>query len=160
MIKALLLTLVLVVLLIAACSKQGGNAIVIKITDNGISADASEVIIKNFSPGARAEMIYRIHNATTKVAMPEVYYNTDADIADYSKADGAIKALASVADWLEIPALSDIPPGQIKDIVVALAMPNDARLTDKKIGFQVGVAGNTDDKVQTAVGIWWLVSMR
>lgn len=135
------------------------NAVFIKLRGNGIEADASEVVISNFRPGARAEMTYRIHNATGAAITPEIYW-ADADIADYSKADGATRAPAYVADWLEIPKLTDIPPGQIVDYTVALVMPKDAKKPADKFGFQVGVAGKTDDKVQPAVGIWWIITMR
>lgn len=138
---------------------SSGNAVFIKLRGDGIEADASEVVIGNFRPGARAEMTYRIHNATGAAIAPEIYW-VDADIADYSKADGAVKASAYVADWLEIPKLTDIPPGEIVDFTVALVMPKDAKKPADKFGFQVGVAGRTEDKVQPAIGIWWIVNMR
>ena len=162
--------LVLAVTLIAgvlACSKlpeliQGssGNAVFIKITEGGISSDASEVVIRNYYPGARAEMTYRIHNATSVTVTPEIYYNTSADIADYSKADGATKAPDTAINWLEVPQLTDIPPGQIMDFIVTLVIPKDASKPANKFGFQVGVANKTEAKLQPAVGVWWIVNMR
>lgn len=138
---------------------SGGDAIFIKLRGNGIESDASEVVIRNFRPGARAEMTYRIHNATGAAIMPEIYW-VDADIADYSKADGAVRAPAYVASWLEIPQLTDIPPGQIVDFTVALAMPKNTKTPADKFGFQVGVAGKTTAKLQPAIGVWWVVNMR
>jgi len=139
---------------------SSGDAIFVKIAKTGISSGASEVIISNYRPGGRAEITYRVHNATAVAVMPEIFYNTDADIADYSKADGAVKAPAVAASWLEIPKLSDIPPGQITDFVVALVMPKNVKKPADKFGFQVGVAGNTGGKLQTAVGTWWIITMR
>lgn len=138
---------------------SSGDAVFVKIRGDGIEVDASEVVIGNFRPGARAEMTYRIHNATAVAITPEIYW-VDADITDYSKADGAVRAPEYVIDWLEIPKLVDVSPGQIADFTVAFVMPKDAKKPADKFGFQVGVAGKTNDKVQTAVGIWWIVNMR
>jgi len=156
-----------VLLFVAGCSsppdiKQGssGDAVFIGITKNGISADASEVVINNFRPGARAEMIYRIHNGTTAAILPEIYFVDYADITDYSKADGAVKAPANVSEWLIIPKLKDVPPGEIKDFMVAIEIPKDTKDIPDKFGFQVQVAGNNGGIVQTAIGTWWLVNMR
>ena len=143
-----------------AVSQSNKDAVFIKITKNGISSDASEVVIRNYRSGARAEMTYRIHNATEVAIMPEIYYNTNADVADYSKANGAIRVSDAVATWLEIPKLSEVPPGRIVDFTLALVMPKDAKKPADKIGFQVGVASKTEAKLQPAIGIWWIVSFR
>ena len=141
--------------------KQGssGDAVFISVTKNGISADASEVVINNFRPGARAEMTYRIHNGTAASIRPEIYL-FDADVTKYSKADGAVKAPENVTDWLVIPALDDVTPGEIKEYTVAIEIPKDVKNLPEKFGFQVQVAGNTGGTVQTAIGTWWLVNMR
>ena len=142
--------------------KQGssGDAVFISVTKNGISADASEVVINNFRPGARAEMTYRIHNGTAAAIRPEIYFVDYADVTDYSKADGAVKSPLYVSDWLVIPKLDDVTPGEIKDYTVAIEIPKDAKDIPDKFGFQIQVAGNTGGKVQTAIGTWWLVNMR
>lgn len=167
MIKRILLILfVALVLSAVGCAgteiKQGssGDAIFIGITKNGISSDASEVVIKNFHPGAKAEVVYRIHNGTTAAIRPEIYFVDYADVADYSQANGAVKAPVEVSKWLKIPKLDDVVPGEIKDYTVVIEMPKDEKNIPNKFGFQIQVAGNNGGVIQTAVGTWWLVSMR
>lgn len=139
---------------------SSGDAVFVKISQTGISVDASEIVIRNFYPGARAEVTYRIHNATGAAIKPEIYWSKDANVADYSKADGAVRAPDYVADWLQVPKLEDIPPGQIVDYTVAIEMPKEAKKITDSLGFRVDVAGNTGGKLQMAVGTWWLVTMR
>ena len=164
----LILVVFVTLLFVAGCGnttplniQQGssGDAVFVSIKQNGISADASEVVINNFRPGARAEMIYRIHNGTAAAICPEIYL-VDADVTNYSKAEGAVKAPVKASEWLMIPKLDDIPPGQIKEYTVAIEIPKNIKDVPDKFGFQVQVAGNTGGKVQTAVGTWWLVTMR
>lgn len=168
--KVILLLIVLLLLIATSCSnsisqkniKQGssGDAIFIGITKNGIMADASEVVINNFHPGAKAEVVYRIHNGTTAPIVPEIYFVDYADITDYSQANGAIKAPVEVSKWLKIPKIDEIVAGEIKDITVVIEMPKDAKDIPDKIGFQVQTAGNNGGIVQTAVGTWWIINMR
>lgn len=141
-------------------TKTNGDIVDITIMENGISSDSSEVVVKNFYAGARAEMVYRIHNATSKTILPEIFFNRDADVADYSKADGAVRAPSYVESWIELPALSNILPGGVVDFIVALQMPEDEERPAEKIAFQIGVAGKTEGRLQSAVGLWWLVSMK
>ena len=164
----LIIVLMAVLLFITGCSsqpadiKQGssGDAIFIHITKNGISADASEIVISNFRPGARAEIVYRIHNGTTAAILPEIYLVDYADIADYSQANGAVKAPVKVSEWLIIPKLDDVPPGEITDFTVVIEIPKGVKDIPDKFGFQVQVAGNNGGIVQTAIGTWWLINMR
>jgi len=153
--KRIVTILLLGLIVFAGCSNS--DAVFIKISESGISADASEVVVTNFHTGSRAEMIYRIHNATGKAIQPEIYW-VDADVANYSKADGARKA--DVRSWLTLPRNMDIPAGSIREFTVALEMPKDAKKPANKIGFQIGVCNKNNDKVQTAIGTWWLISMR
>lgn len=166
--KLILAVLVGVLLLASACVPKpviteglpkSGSAVGITIRENGISTDSSEVVVKNFYAGARAEMVYRIHNATAKGVIPEIYLNYDADIADYSKADGAVKASSVVLDWVELPVMSEVGAGCIKDFVVAIQMPKGVGKPSEKMGYQVGVSWQVaGSRVQPAVGIWWLIS--
>ena len=78
----------------------------------------------------------------------------------YSKSNGAVKAPENVTDWLVIPKLGDVTPGEIKEYTVAIEIPKDVKNLPEKFGFQVQVAGNTGGTVQTAIGTWWLVNMR
>ena len=164
--KVLVILLLSVVFVSSSCTRvelpQGSSndAVFIKMTRNGISTDSSEVVVKNFHEGTRAEIVYRIHNATGKAIMPEIFLVTDADVANYSKADGAVKSPAYIEDWIRLPTLTDVVPGQIKDFIIALEMPKGAKKPANKIGFQIGIAGKTEDKVQTAIGIWWLINFR
>lgn len=139
---------------------SSGDAVFIRITQNGIGADASEVVINNYYPGATAEMVYRIHNATVAAIQPEIYFADYADIADYSKADGAIKAPPEMPEWLKIPKLKEIKPGEIEDYTITVEIPKNVKNLPDKFGFQVQVAGNTGGMIQTAVGTWWIVKMR
>lgn len=145
---------------VAVSQRSDVKAVGVRVRNNGIEADSSEVVIKNFYAGARAEMIYRIHNATSKAIRPDIYINNDADVADYSKADGAVRATPDILSWVVLPVTEDIAPGESKDFVVTMLMPEKAEKVAEKVGFQVGVAGGTGGKLQVAVGTWWLVSMR
>ena len=166
----LLFLLIVLVLFVSGCSntasphdvKQGssGDAVFISVTRNGISSDASEVVINNFRPGVKAEMMYRIHNGTAAAIRPEIYFVDYADVTDYSKANGAVKAPSKASEWLIVPKLDDIPPGEIKEYAVAIMIPKGIKDIPDKFGFQVQVAGNTGGTIQTAVGTWWLVNMR
>ena len=163
----LLLISILSLLIIVSCAlpssemqyKPIHNVVSVVIGDNGISVDASEVVVSNFHSGSRAEMTYRIYNTTSKIAQPSIYW-VDADIASYSKANGAVKAASEVREWLELPSMEEIQPVSAKDYIVILKMPEEAKKTDNKIGFQLGVCNNNDDKVQTGVGTWWIINMR
>lgn len=139
---------------------SSGDAVFIKVSTNGISTDSSEVVVRNFRPGARAEMTYRIHNATAVGIVPEIYLNSNAQIADYSKADGAVMAPPALLSWLVMPDVREIPPGAIVDYPVSLVLPKNVNGLPDKFGFQVVIAGNAGGKVQTAVGTWWLINMR
>lgn len=168
--RVILATLVTAILLLIGCvpkpvvqttvTPKTENVVGITIRDNGISTDSSGVVVKNFYAGARAEMVYRIHNATAKAVRPEIYIATDADVTNYSKAEGAIRATPQVLSWIELPITKDVAPGAIEDFVVAIAMPKGEKRPAEKVGFQIGVAGATGEKLQMAVGTWWLVSMR
>ena len=166
--RVLVILLLSVVLVFSSCTKpevelplgSGNDAVFIKMTGNGISTDSSEVVVKNFYGGARAEIVYRIHNATGKAIMPEIFFVTGADVANYSKAGSAVKAPTYVVDWIKLPLLTDVVPGQIKDFTVALEMPKGAKKPANRIGFQIGVAGKTGEQLQPAVGIWWLINFR
>ena len=139
---------------------SSGDAVFFILRENGLSTDSKEVVITNFYAGARAEMIYRIHNATGRAITPEIFIEKYADVADYSEADGAIKPPRYVLDWVELPRINDIPPGQIKEFVVAIQMPKNAEKPADKLGFLIGVAGKTEGEIQPAVGVWWLINMR
>ena len=173
MLRLLLIALIAVTLFVAGCTKseseelmqnikQGssGDALFVSITKNGIAADASEVVINNFRPGARAEVTYRIHNGTTAAIRPEIYFVDYADIADYSQANGAVKAPIKVVEWLTIPELEEVVPGEIRDYTLVIEIPKGVKDLPDKWGFQMQVAGNTGGFVQTAIGTWWLVNMR
>ena len=144
-------------------SSGDSDVVLIRVKDGGIESHSSEVVVRNFYAGARAEMIYRIHNATARAIIPEIYINSSANVADYSKADGAVRATPEVLSWIKLPVMEDIAPGETKDFVVAIAMPKGVKKPAEKIGFQIGVAGGTNTlpaTVGVAVGTWWLISMR
>lgn len=132
----------------------------ITIGEGGIETDSSEVVIRNFYPGARAEMTYSIRNGTKKAIMPEIFVVKEANVLNYSKAEGFENPSVSMFNWVKLPVVADVNPGETKNFIVALQIPKGEKVTANKIGFQIGVAGKTDAKVQPAVGIWWLVSMR
>ncbi len=135
--------------------------VVITIMNNGISTDSSEVVVRNFHAGARAEMVYRVVNASSKEIVPEIYLNTSANVLDYSKAGGAIKSPEYVNSWIEIPYIVlPIMPAEARDYIVALQMPEEALKPAEKMGFQIGVAGKVEGGLQPAVGVWWIINFR
>lgn len=163
--------LMMLCLLLVGCASEsavpvatvpGADDIVgVTIYDNGISVDKENVLVGNFCAGNRAEMVYRIHNATSKVVRPKIYTVEGADVAGYSKSDGAVPAVQQVLNWIELPELRDIAPGATEDFIVAVAMPEEEKKpTAKKVGFQIGVSGDAEKNVQTAIGVWWLITMR
>ena len=170
MVRLVIVVFATVLMIVSGCSntislddmRQGssGDAVFIGITKNGIMADASEVIINNFYPGAKAEITYRIHNGTTAAIRPEIYLVDYADITDYSQSDGAVKAPAEVAGWLDIPNLGEVKQGEIEDFTVIIKMPKGIKDIPNKFGLQVQVSGNNGGIIQTAIGTWWIVNMR
>ncbi len=148
----------------------GGSVVNVEILDDGVSVD-SVVAIGNFHAGARAEAIYRIHNASSKEVTPQIYPNWNWDVANYTAngmsdefqktwAGKTVKAPDYVKGWIEIPELTSIMPGDTTDFIVALVMPKDAEKPADKIGFVIEVAAKTKGMMQTAVGSWWLVGLR
>lgn len=154
------LLLILFVFLFSVSGCAGSDAILITVTENGIESDTSEVVINNFYPGAKAEITYRIHNKTNGTLTPEIYFVDYAEISDYSKSYGAVKAPAEITEWLKFPKMNELKAGAIKDYTVTIEMPKGTYNIPDKIGFQVQVSGNNGGVVQTAVGQWWLVNMR
>ncbi len=137
----------------------GGNVVNVVISDGGVSIDAI-VNVGNFHKGARAETIYRVYNASAKEVTPQIYPNWNWDVANYSGGAGYVKAPDYVKGWIEIPELTSIMPGDTTDFIVALVMPKDAEKPADKIGFVIEVAAKTKGTMQTAVGSWWLISLR
>ncbi len=147
---------------VVVATKTNANAVGVVIRNNGISVDTADVMVRNFYPGARAEQIFSIHNATDKAVMPEMYYVPDGDSSNYShpNANGAIKAPDFVRDWIKFPELTEITPGEISEFTMALEMPKDAKKSFEKAGFLIGIDAKTKNMLQPAVQVWWVITMR
>lgn len=132
----------------------------ITITGDGIVSKNSEVVIENFHKGARAEVTYRINNMSSATIMPVIYPIMDANVLDYSKANGHVNAPAFVRDWIQIQTPTLIEPNKFGDFLVAFQMPKDAEKTPGKFAFQIGVSTEVKGQPVGAVGIWWMINMR
>jgi hypothetical protein len=176
MIKRLIFGLALVaMLLVAGCVQsapinevpsqpsgetQGNEVVNIIFNEEGIDCDRGEIIVKNLYAGARAEQVFRIHNGISETIIPDIFPIMNCDIENYSRADGAVKAPEYVSSWVELPPFSEIAPGEYRDFVVALQMPEDAEKPAEKFGFVLSFAVKVSGGTRPAIGVWWLVSMR
>jgi hypothetical protein len=116
-----------------------------------------KVEISNFYPGARAEWPVTIYNAKDTFVTYEVKYR----VPDYTS-DGYIKAPDIVQDWVLVadptPMLS---PGEIKDVLIVIEMPEDAVSPAPKWEFWISVRDITQTGfVQTELCSRWFVMMR
>lgn len=139
---------------------ENNNVVVVKVGDGGISADSSRVNISNFYPGARAEVIYVIKNMSSNQITPNINLNLDVNTADYDVAKGYATAPIDTLAWFDIPELGIIQPGNSAYYVVAIELPKEAIDIPEKFAFITECAGNNGGRVQTAVGLWWLIDMR
>jgi len=144
---------------VVLCPRPVDRSVGITIRANGMEVDTSDVQVSNFKAGDRAEMTYRIHNATPAAVQPILYVVNGAKVENYSKADGAV-SYAPASAWMEIPAIPEVAPGAITDVVVALNMPKEATFNGTKFGLQIGASVESNKQITTAVGTWWIVSMR
>ena len=165
----LIAVLLLVAVLSVSCSapvttdnsEKDLTTIQVTIRDDGISITCSDLRIDNYRAGKTVPVVYQVHNATSKAVEPDIFINPDADVTDYSKADGAVNAPSYATDWIILPEMSDVTPGEIKDFEVAFRMPKDAEKQEGTIAYQIGAASKSrEGMLQPAVATWWLVTMR
>jgi len=115
-----------------------------------------KVNVSNFHPGAMAEYPMTIHNGNdTNTSFAVVYRYPD------HVATGYVKPTIEAQDWVIIADSTPIlMPFETRDIMVTLAMPEDASIYDKKWEFWVSVMDNSQGQIKTELCIRWLVDMR
>lgn len=129
------------------------------ITQTWISP--GKVQVGNFYPGARAEWPITIHNGNDYQATFEVKYRYPDKVAD-----GYAYPTAEVQDWVIIadptPVLAPYDqPGSTKEIMVVLAMPNDAVAPGQHWEFWISVKDATQaGLVTTELCSRWQIVMR
>lgn len=170
--RYLCMVLILSCLIVASCSPEaeskiiesalaeGDNVVVITITDNGISESASRINVKNFHSGASAEVIFLIKNESTGDISPGMNVKLDVNTSDYDVAKGYVTAPLEVMGWFDIPDMGTLVSGASMPYKITITMPDDAEDFADKWAFMTECAGNTGGRVQTAVGLWWLIDMR
>ena len=112
--------------------------------------------ISNFYPGARAEYPMTIHNGNDTDTIFAVVYRYPDHVAT-----GYVKPPIEAQDWVIIADSTPIlMPFETRDVLVALAMPEDANINDKKWEFWVSIMNTMQGQVKTELCVRWLVDMR
>lgn len=164
--KYILVVTLIAILGLASCSQliaTADNADVnVVFTDNGISVDKI-IIVDNFHSGARAETVYSLRNASHAALQPILFVNRSSRVENVDPenipvANGAI-TLPDAWNWIEIPDVPEINPGETVNVIVAIEMPDDYEIDADKIGFEISTAA-VGKQIQIAVGNWWLINMR
>jgi len=116
-----------------------------------------KVNIGNFYPGARAEYPMTIHNGNDTNASFAVVYRYPDHVAT-----GYVKPPIEAQDWVIIADSTPIlMPKETRDVLIVLAMPEDANINDKKWEFWISIMDTTQTgNVKTELCVRWLVDMR
>ena len=116
-----------------------------------------KVQVGNFYPGARAEWNLLVHNGNDTAASFLVAYRYPDHVAD-----GYAKPTAEVQDWVIIADPTPvIAPKETREILIVLAMPEDAAVFAPKWEFWISVKDTTQKgMVVTELCSRWLVVMR
>lgn len=116
-----------------------------------------KVLIGNFYPGARAKYPVTIHNGNDTVASFSVTYRYPDHVGD-----GYTKPSIGAQDWVIIADTTPVlASGETRDILVVLAMPEDATSPSPKWEFWVSVVDTTQEgSVTTELCCRWIVDMR
>ena len=136
------------------------NVVVITNTENGISESASRINVRNFHSGARAEVVFLVENKSGRDIYPCLDIKLDVNTSDYDVAKDYENAPASILSWFDVPEIEMIKHGETKTFVLGIEMPKDALKFADKWAFMTECSGDTGGRVQTAVGLWWLIDMR
>lgn len=111
-----------------------------------------KVEISNMFPGARAEEVISVHNGGRSEAEFLIYHeNVPGEVAP-----------EGLGDWLFVsdPAPT-IGPDEVRDILVALELPEDAVVEDEAWSFLVVVnEASQEGNVRVRNASKWLVTMR
>lgn len=165
--KILALAACLVVLcFVVACNSAPQqvitNQVQVTITDTGIrQTGAADIEVSNYYKGARVEVPYLIKNDSEKTIDPVIRTLFDVNPVAYPKAKGYVAVPNYYVDWVSIPRIGSIEPGDAKSYTVALAIPSNAK---EKIpaqwAFKIEVSGNNGGFFQTGTQSWWRINMR
>lgn len=114
------------------------------------------VEVGNYYPGARAEQIIRIHNGSDEQVEYRIYCRQpDNPREDY------VKLATFDTNWIEIEReLPTLEAKETKEVLVALAIPEDIEIEPEKWEFWLAVSEATDEMIQTEMAIRWLINMR
>ena len=115
-----------------------------------------KVNVSNFYPGARAEYPMTIHNGNdTDTSFIVLYRYPDHVTTGYAKPPVEAQDWVIVADSTPV-----LMPFETRDVLITLAMPEDANINDKKWEFWISVMDATQGQVKTELCVRWLVDMR
>ena len=116
-----------------------------------------KVQVGNFYPGARAEWTLLVHNGNDIAASFLVTYRYPDHVAE-----GYAKPMSEVQGWIIIADPTPvIAPKETKEILIVLAMPEDATVFAPKWEFWISVKDTTQTgMVVTELCSRWLVQMR
>lgn len=170
--------LVIISLLVLSCSPTADNTSNTDMPSNGINNNNTngqvlptegqppdditwispgKVVIGTFYPGARAEYPILIHNGNDVSATFTVTYRYPGNTAE-----GYAKPTEDVQDWVIIADMTPvIAPKQTEEILITLAMPDDAEVFALQWEFWISVIDTTQTgMVRTELCSRWLVNMR
>lgn len=118
--------------------------------------DSGKIYVGNFHSGARAEYSLKVKNNKGEDTKVEISW-----LEPSKTEDGYVKAPIIVKDWVEGFGTYLVRKGETAEILIAVAMPDNAKSPAPKWEFWLTVldVGQTGD-VQTALGSRWLISMR
>jgi len=161
-----LVSIALLMLVVSGCSSLPNSMppvpiiepIVIKSASTGGIAliDSGKIYVGNFHSGARAEYALKVKNNKGEDTKVEIsWLEPSKTEAGYAKAPIVVK------DWIEGFGSYLVRKGETAEILVAVAMPDNAESPAPKWEFWLNVldVGQMGD-VQTALGSRWLITMR
>ena len=116
-----------------------------------------KVNIANYYPGARAEYPVTIHNGNDVATGFSVSYrHPDNTATGYSKPPPGAESWVIIADATPV-----LMPRETREILIILAMPEDAAVFAESWEFWVSVTdASQTGEVKTAMAVRWLVDMR
>lgn len=116
-----------------------------------------KVHVGNFYPGARAEWSLSVHNGKDTATSFAITYRYPDHVGE-----GYVKPAVGVQDWVIIADPTPVlAPKETREILVVLAMPEDAVVFAPKWEFWISVMDTTQvGMVQTELCSRWLVTMR
>lgn len=116
-----------------------------------------KVHVGNFYPGAQAEWMLLIHNGKDEITSFAVSYRYPDHVdEDY------VKPILGVEDWVIITDPTPVlAPKETREILIVLAMPEDAVIFAPRWEFWISVTDTTQaGMIRTELCSRWLVTMR